>query len=130
MAMNLQRLKYVSAADVYKQGRLAGRLARVDAGAIAFTYDPTYLSSGMPRVATTLPLTDEVIITPAGGLPAFFSGLLTEGHRLTVLRNAAKTSLDDELTLLMAVGADVPGDVQIVPSGEVPSVPRPHMLWP
>jgi serine/threonine-protein kinase HipA len=29
---------------------------------------------------------------PSGALPAFFSGLLPEGHRLTVLKDAVKTS--------------------------------------
>lgn len=48
---------------------------------------------------------------------------LPEGHRLTVLKNAAKTSFDDEMTLLLAVGADVPGDVQVVPVGEKPIEP-------
>jgi len=57
-------------------------------------------------------------------LSPFFAGLLPEGHRLTVLKNAAKTSFDDELTLLLAVGADVPGDVQIVPSGKEPAEPE------
>ncbi|WP_417218509.1 type II toxin-antitoxin system HipA family toxin [Arthrobacter sp.] len=61
-----------------------------------------------------------------GGLPAFFAGLLPEGHRLTVLRRAAKTSMDDELTLLLAVGSDVPGDVQVVPEGEPPVTPEPR----
>ena len=51
-------------------------------------------------MATTLPLTTDAIQTPGGGLPAFFAGLLPEGHRLTVLKDAAKTSFNDELTLL------------------------------
>ncbi len=61
--------------------------------------------------------------TSAGALPPFFAGRLPEGHRLTVLKYAAKTSFDDELTLLLAVGADVPGDVQVVPAGEAPAEP-------
>lgn len=40
-----------------------------------------------------------------------------------MLRKATKTSLDDELTLLLAIGADVPGDVQVVPTGEAPVEP-------
>ncbi|WP_426979391.1 type II toxin-antitoxin system HipA family toxin [Pseudarthrobacter sp. O4] len=91
----------------------------------SFAYDPDYLEAGLPGVATTLPARDVVIETPGGGLPAFFTGLLPEGHRLTVLKDAAKTSLSDELTLLLAVGADAPGDVQIVPAGETPAEPDP-----
>ena len=43
--------------------------------------------------------------------------LLPEGRRLGALRRAVKTSADDELSLLLAVGADAIGDVQVVPSG-------------
>lgn len=43
--------------------------------------------------------------------------MLPEGHRLTVLKHATKTSMSDELTLLMIVGADTPGNVSIVPAG-------------
>ncbi|WP_347109717.1 HipA domain-containing protein [Paenarthrobacter sp. S56] len=42
-----------------------------------------------------------------------------------MLKDAVKTSLADELSLLLAVGADVPGDVQIVPAGEPPLEPAP-----
>ncbi|WP_063058883.1 HipA N-terminal domain-containing protein [Nocardia sienata] len=69
-------------------------------------------------IATTLPLTDAPIRTFGGSLPAYFAGLLPEGHRLSVLRRAVKTGLDDELTLLLAVGTDAPGDVQVIPHGE------------
>lgn len=117
MAGDLQRLRFLPAADVYKQGTLAGSLARTDTGGTEFTYVRDYLAAGLPGVATTLPPAEGSILTPGGGLPAFFAGLLPEGHRLNVLKNAVKASLDDELTLLMAVGADVPGDVQVVPAG-------------
>ena len=125
MAADLQRLRFLPAADVYKQGRLAAHLTRTATGGTAFAYDASYVSSGFPPVATTLSLNSEPVETPGGGLPAFFAGLLPEGHRLTVLKEAAKTSVNDELTLLMAVGADVPGDVQIVPAGEYPAEPEP-----
>ncbi len=125
MAADLQRLRFLRAADVYKQGALAAHITRTAGGGTEFTYDPSYRASGQPAVATTLPLDTEPVKTPGGGLPAFFAGLLPEGHRLTVLKEAAKTSFNDELTLLMAVGADVPGDVQIVPAGKSPSDPEP-----
>ncbi|WP_308036464.1 HipA domain-containing protein [Arthrobacter sp. zg-Y1110] len=124
---DLQGLRYVARADVFKGGHLAGTITRTDGGGTSFSYDPAYLTEGRPAVATTIPVTadaDADAAAAAGGaLPPFFTGLLPEGHRLTVLRNAAKTSLDDELTLLLAVGADVPGDVQVVPAGEKPAEP-------
>ena len=72
-------------------------------------------------MATTLPLEGPPVITHApGALPPFFSGLLPEGRRLTGLRSAVKTSADDEVSLLLAVGGDTVGDVQVVPAGEGP----------
>ncbi len=125
MVDDFEELKFVRAADVHKAGVLAGHLARTGDGGVSFTYVAEYLTSGLPAVASSLRLTDLPVETPAGALPPFFAGLLPEGHRLSVLRDATKTSLDDELTLLLAVGADAPGDVQVVPTGEIPLEPAP-----
>lgn len=122
MADDLERLRFVVEADVYKNGQLAGQLRRSSSGGVAFNYLPDY--NGTP-VATSLPLKTGPVASAVGGLPTFFAGLLPEGHRLTVLRRAAKTSMDDELTLLLAVGSDVPGDVQVVPVGEPPTTLAP-----
>ncbi|KQB83123.1 type II toxin-antitoxin system HipA family toxin [Corynebacterium oculi] len=119
---DIARLRFVRAADVYKKGRRAAALERGDTGGISFSYLPGYEG---PPVASTLPVSTESVFGPGGGVPAFFAGLLPEGHRLSLLRRAAKTSLDDELTLLLAIGEDTPGDVQIVPAGEQPGTPEP-----
>ncbi|GAB4098603.1 type II toxin-antitoxin system HipA family toxin [Sinomonas halotolerans] len=121
MAPDLAGLRFVPAADVYKNGTLAGQLSRTPQGAIQFSYSPAYAEGGGTAVASTLPVGTATVAHV--GLPPFFAGLLPEGHRLTVLRNAVKTSPDDELTVLLAVGADVPGDVQIVPAGQAPEEP-------
>ena len=110
----------VDRADVFKAGRLAATLSRTAEG-VSFAYVDDYLRARHAAVATTLPLTDRPRITAAGAVPPFFAGLLPEGRRLTNLRQAIKTSADDELSLLVAVGADPIGDVQVLPSGEVPS---------
>ena len=125
MVDDFEELRFVRSADVHKGGVLAGRLVRAGHGGVGFSYVAEYLTSGLPAVASSLPLTDLPVETPAGALPSFFAGLLPEGHRLSVLRDATKTSLDDELTLLLAVGADAPGDVQVVPTGENPVEPAP-----
>lgn len=112
-------------ADVYKTGRLAGRLERTR-DAVTFRYDDAYLQDPLaPAVATTLPRGHEPRTSGAAGavLP-FFAGLLPEGRRLSALRHAIKTSADDELGLLLAVGEDTIGDVQVVPSGRTPSDTR------
>jgi serine/threonine-protein kinase HipA len=106
-------------ADVYKQGRLAARLTRVEGG-VEFSYLPDYLDDQARAVATTLPLSDRPVVTARGAVPPFFAGLLPEGRRLTGLRRAVKTSADDDLSLLLAVGADPVGDTQIVPRGAQP----------
>ena len=104
----------VRIADVYKAGQFVARLRRTEQG-IRFEYLPNAVA-----VATTLPVSDEPVTHPAGAVPPFFAGLLPEGRRLTALRNQVKTSWDDELSLLLVVGNDVIGDVQVVPEGEIP----------
>lgn len=79
-----------------------------------FRYEPLYLQSGGVAVASTLSLSDDPVITPAGAVPPFFAGLLPEGRRLNALRRTVKTSADDELSLLAAVGRDTIGDVTVV----------------
>lgn len=113
----LRSLRHVRTADVYKAGALAGTLSRSAEGTVVFEYVDAY--SG-PDVAFTLPQTQRRVESAGGAVPAFFAGLLPEGHRLTVLRRAVKTSLDDELSLLLAIGSDLPGDVQVVPQGTAP----------
>lgn len=120
----LENIKAIRSADVWKGDRLAATLTRTDAG-VEFAYTADYLARPGPAVATTLPLTDATTLTPAGAVPAFFAGLLPEGRRLSSLRRAVKTSADDDLTLLIAVGADPVGDVRVFPAGQEPHEVRP-----
>lgn len=114
---DLEAMRSVGVADVLKAGRHAATLTR-DSDAIEFAYRTDYLEGDGPAVATTLPRSDRPARTPAGAVPAFFAGLLPEGRRLSSLRRAVKTSADDELSLLLAVGGDTIGDVQVVPQGQ------------
>lgn len=109
----------VDVADVYKGQAVAARLER-SGGAVCFEYTSEYLSGRGPAVATTLPLRASPVRTAAGAVPPFFAGLLPEGARLQALIAAVKTSADDELSLLLAVGDDAVGDVRVVPHGELP----------
>lgn len=120
----LQELGGVKKADVYKANQLAAHLTRTDKG-ILFEYTPEYLASDRTRIAHTLSKNSEQLLTPSGGVPPFFAGLLPEGRRLQALRSEIKTSADDELSLLLAIGEDVVGDVQIVPNGKVPAFTSP-----
>lgn len=126
MTAELEALRHVRSADVWKAGRLAARLTRTAEGGTEFDYLDEYVQRvDAEPVAFTLPLGSAPVRTASGALPPFFAGLLPEGHRLSVLRRAAKTSPDDELTLLLAVGEDAPGDVQVVPEGDAPADPKP-----
>ena len=122
-AADLERLREVRRADVYKGGTLAAVLERRPQG-VEFRYRDGYPG---PAVATTLPLTDQPLMSPAGAVPPFFAGLLPEGRRMTALRLAVKTSADDDLSLLLAVGSDTIGDVQVVPAGESPTPHEPRV---
>lgn len=115
--MQVHDLRFVTDADVYKAGEFAATLHRDENGAITFIYDQDYVARGGAPVSLSLPVGAPPMKTTRGGLPPFFAGLLPEGFRLTELIKDVKTSPDDELSLLLAVGQDTPGDVQIVPKG-------------
>lgn len=125
-APSIEGLTSVVQADVYKAGVLAARLTRSRDG-VEFAYRPEYLVAGERAVATTLPLGERPVRTPSGAVPPFFAGLLPEGRRLSSLRRAVKTSADDELSLLLAIGTDTIGDVQVVPAGREPTPAEPIM---
>lgn len=106
-------------ADVYKGDVLAGTIARFDDRA-EFAYVPAYDGEA---VASSLPVVTNPYIKPAGQLPAFFFGLLPEGRRLAALLRVLKVSADDELSMLLAVGSNLVGDVRVIPTGESPPDP-------
>ena len=123
--MNLPDLRDVRRARVLKAGVPVAWLSRVDGG-VEFSYDA---SEPGPAVATSLPRAAPPVVTPGGALPPFFSGLLPEGRRLTALQRELKASADDELSLLLAIGSDVVGDVSVVPDGvELPAA-EPAVRW-
>lgn len=124
-APELTDLTAVDKADVHKSGRLAAHLTRTPSG-VEFRYTEEWIAEGGEPVATTLPVVGTPLVTTGGAVPAYFAGLLPEGRRLSALRNEIKTSVDDELTLVLSVGADAVGDVQVVPSGQQPAETRPR----
>lgn len=108
-------------AHVHKDGRHAATLARSDDG-VEFRYDEGYLADGGKAIATTLPASDEPVVTPGRSVPPYFAGLLPEGRRLSTLRRRLKVSADDELSLLLSVGDDPVGDVTVGATAQ-PQVP-------
>lgn len=127
MATSLTQLRLVTTADVYKAGRQAGVLRRLH-DRTEFTYLPGYFDGKAPDVSWSLPRREEAFTAPAAAVPAFFAGLLPEGRRLTALRRSVGTSADDEFSLLLAVGRDTIGDVQVVPSGDTLDYQQPQLV--
>jgi len=112
--------KAVDVADVYKGDQLAGYLTRIREG-VSFEYTHDYIVGDNDAVASTLPVRKSIYLTGSGAVPAFFAGLLPEGARLHAVVAAVKTSPDDELSLLVAVGEDTVGGVRVTPHGVEPS---------
>lgn len=104
---------------VYKNGTRAATLTR-DGSQVSFSYLEQYLASGGKQVATSLPLSPEPLVLPNGATPAFFAGLLPEGRRLAAIAKRLGSSLDDDLSLLVEIGQDLIGDVQVLPEGVSP----------
>lgn len=116
----LDELRHRAAAGVWVGDDLAAELTRTTEGTV-FRYAPDHLARGGPPVATTLPLAPAPVVAPGGAVPPFFAGLLPEGRRLTAVRAAVKTSADDELSLLLAVGTDAIGHARVLPRGDAPA---------
>ncbi|MEO0023846.1 MAG: hypothetical protein RL196_287 [Actinomycetota bacterium] len=116
-------------AHIYKQGELAAVFSKEN-GKVRFDYLSDYVTLGKPAIASTLPLTSEPIILANGATPAFFAGLLPEGPRLQAMRSRIKTSLNDDVGLLLEIGADLIGDVQVLPPDADPKIPREALKLP
>jgi serine/threonine-protein kinase HipA len=113
--VRLDQLTQVEEAEVFSDRVRAGTLRRTGVD-VEFQYAVGY---GGPPIATTLPVRPEPFSTGRpGAVPPFFAGLLPEGRRLTALRRAVKTSADDDLSLLLAVGTDLVGHARVTPLGE------------
>ncbi|MEO5609598.1 MAG: HipA N-terminal domain-containing protein [Ornithinibacter sp.] len=108
-------------------GQPCGDLVRGAEGG-EFRYVEEYLDAKLPAPATTLPLGLGPVMVRGGAVPPFSAGLLLEGRRLTGLRRAVRTSADDELSLLLAVGHDPVGEVQVVPTGDPPHGDQPLIM--
>jgi len=114
-------LRQVERADVYLEDELVGSLERGADDTISFDYlpaeDPLQTPVRDRSVAWSLLRSASFPVEATGGaVPPFFAGLLPEGVRLGVLTSSTKTSPDDHLTLLLAVGADTIGNVRVVPT--------------
>jgi serine/threonine-protein kinase HipA len=127
-------LRTVGDADVYLDDNLVANLRRLPGDEIGFRYRTSSREPGRSvrdrSVSWSLPVdVDESVITTGGAVPPFFAGLLPEGVRLGIVTTSTKTSTDDHLTLLLAIGADTIGNVRVLPAGAEPPA-RPPMFVP
>ena len=122
-------LREVTKADVYIGEVLAARLTRERGDAVSFDYVAEEPGEGRVRdrsVSWSLLRSGQYpVITEGGAVPPFFAGLLPEGVRLGVVTSSTKTSADDHLTLLLAIGVDTIGDIRVLPAGAAPLPPPP-----
>jgi len=123
-------LRGIAEADVYIGGDLAAHLVRQRGDTISFEYIAEQPPAGARvrdrSVSWSLLRSGEYpVVTTGGAVPPFFAGLLPEGVRLGVVTLSTKTSADDHLTLLLAIGADTVGNVRVVPAGTDPASPLP-----
>ena len=118
-----------SVAHVFKNGVRAAKLTRVGSE-VSFQYLPEYLAADGAPVATTLPLTAGPVVNANGAVPAFFAGLLPEGRRLGAIASRIKVSLDDDIALLLEIGADLIGDVQVLATEDSAAPEREVLMLP
>jgi len=98
---------------VYFKDRYAGILTQQPGGRCIFTYDETYLNSGMPAIAFTLPLQTAPHLYE-DGLHPFFDNLGAEGWLKNAQSRALGIKKNDRFALLLAFGADLAGAVTII----------------
>jgi|RhiMethySRZTD1v2_1073278.scaffolds.fasta_scaffold21522_2 serine/threonine-protein kinase HipA len=100
-------------ASVRIDGQPVGLLEETEHGT-RFTYDSAWVDRpGARAVSLTLPLRKEPY--EARGLHPFFENLLPEGWLLEIATTKLKIAKDDAFGLLLALGADCAGAVEVVP---------------
>lgn len=123
----------VETAEVWRGDERVGTLSRTRTGAV-FAYDEAFFERHRGEeggIAVHLPYRRRRHEARGTNLHPFFAGLLPEGLRLRTLLSTVKTSADDLLSLLLAIGRDTIGDIVVVPAGQPPyegEVPPPLRL--
>jgi serine/threonine-protein kinase HipA len=108
--------------DVWCMGAFAGTL-RDGLDGITFAYAESWVGAGRPPLSQSLPISGEY---PDRAAAAFFGGLLPEGEPRTTLARRIGVSVDNDFSLLAALGGDTAGAVSLVAPGERPPTDRSH----
>lgn len=99
--------------NVYYKDRFAGVVRQEPGERVSFTYDESYLASGHPAIAHTLPLRAGPYISQSG-LPAFFDNLVAEGWMEDAQTRLLGKRRASRFELLLAFGQDCAGAVSII----------------
>lgn len=120
---------------VYCNDKLAGTITEywVQAGyEYEFRYDATFLSIGLAKIGSNLPLTDAPL--RKNHLPAFFTNLMSEGWVKRHQARLARLDVEDKFGLLLAHGAELIGPIRVLPSllkeeaaGHLPALPQKNL---
>lgn len=99
--------------NVYYKDRFAGVVRQEPGERVSFTYDESYLASGHPAIAHTLPLRAGPYISESG-LPSFFDNLVAEGWMEDAQTRLLGKRRASRFELLLAFGQDCAGAVSII----------------
>ena len=99
--------------NVYYKDRFAGVVRQEPGERVSFTYDESYLASGQPAIAHTLPLRAGPYISQSG-LPPFFDNLVAEGWMEDAQTRLLGKRRASRFELLLAFGQDCAGAVSII----------------
>ncbi len=97
---------------VYLKDIYAGRLQEEPGGRCVFTYDASYLDSGQPAIAHTLPPRSEPYISERG-LHPFFDNLVAEGWFRNAQARALGIDPGSRFALLLGFGHDLAGALSV-----------------
>jgi len=97
-------------ARVRMKGTLAGILER-QGTTVRFQYDKAYLQMRMPPLSLSLPLRNEPY--EYEGLLPYFSGMVSEGWLKRIQAKEQRIDPNDEFSLLVHNGEDLPGAVTL-----------------
>lgn len=97
---------------VFYQDTYAGVLREEPGECASFVYDESYLVSGNPPIAHTLPLQSEPLISLAP-LHPFFDNLIAEGWLEEAQKRLLKKRIASRFELLLAFGFDCAGAVWV-----------------
>ena len=99
--------------NVYFEDAYAGRLQEEPGGRCTFAYDTSYLDSGQPAIAHSLPLHEDPFISERG-LHPFFDNLVAEGWFRDAQARALGIDPSNRIALLLGFGHDLAGAVSVL----------------